>query len=138
MADFVDKTAFFGVPLAEVDVEVVRLGMVHLRELNGTLRDEWENYTVQRRVGQGKDSKPDTRGVKALAIQLSVIDTRTGTFMFDRKDIARIQAMPGDILDGLFGHIKQLNKLYEEDVKAAEGNSDGEGNDTTGSASPQG
>lgn len=135
MDGFVDKVAFFQVPLAKEDVDIPRLGRVRLLEFDGVRRDEWENYTVQRRIGTGKDSKPDTRGVKALAVALSVVDPKTDQLLFAKADVAKIQSMPGDILDALFGHIRRINRLYEEEVKAVEGNSDGEASVSTGSAS---
>lgn len=134
MDAMVDKMAFFQVPLTKEEVTIPRLGKVRLLEFDGTRRDEWENYTVQHRIGQGKNSKPDTRGVKAQAIVLSVVDVND-QFMFTKADVPKIQAMPGDILDGLFGHIRRINRLYEEEVKAVEGNSEGEANASTGSAS---
>lgn len=118
-------------------VNIPGLGEVRLKEMSGRQRDSIEEY-VLRHTKKGPNGKPqpNTDGVRALTIILSVVDDKDA-YVFSEMDMEMLAELPTRITDAMYEEIQKLNGLAG-DVAVLLGEDSGNGViDTSGSSSPK-
>ena len=104
--------------LAAKDLKLVRLempewkGHVFIRPMTAGDRDEFDLLVTQKR-GQAK--------IRALICALCTVDAK-GVRLFTFDDIDKLDKKAAPPVDRIFQKARLINKLFVEDVKAAEKN----------------
>jgi hypothetical protein len=112
-----------------IEVEVPEWGgVVKLRAMPGSLRDEWESILVSRKKG----SKLNLKGIKALAIAYAAVDEE-GNLLFTTDDVKAINEKSSAPIERLADAVMKMNGLGEEDLKDLEKNLPSGQSDSSGS-----
>ena len=91
-------------------------GMLTVRTLTGTERDEFENAFVNQ-------DKINIRGLKARLIQLTVVNG-DGQPMFTKADLQKLNSKSASVIDRIFEVSQHLSGLTKEDAEEMVENSD--------------
>lgn len=104
--------------LAAHDLKLVRLempewdGHVFVRPMTAGERDTFDLVVTQKR-GQAK--------IRALLCALCAVDAK-GKRLFNVDDVDALDGKSAAPMDRIFQKVRQINKLFVEDIKAAEKN----------------
>ena len=91
-------------------------GMLTIRTLTGTERDEWESAFVNQ-------DKINIRGLKARLVQLTVMNG-DGQLMFTKAELLKINSKSASVIDRIFEVSQRLSGLTKKDVDELVGNSE--------------
>lgn len=87
-------------------------GVVRVRGLSGTERDQFEQSMVEKR---GKKREVNLANVRARLIALSVVDAQ-GNRLFGDADVAALGRKSAAALERVFDVARRLSGLNDEDV----------------------
>jgi hypothetical protein len=115
--------------LAFEDVAVPEWGgTVRVRGLTGAERDQFESTIVSL---NGRQSKVDTRNVRAKLAALTMIDA-DGKRLFSDRDVQQLGLKSAAALDRVFDAAQRLSGLSEQDIEELAGNlADGQSDGST-------
>jgi len=92
-------------------------GLLYVRSLTGTQRDEFEQACMDARRG----NRLDVRGLKARLLVMTVCDG-AGGLMFGPKDVEAIRAKSAAAIERVWDTAQRLNGLTAEAVEELAGN----------------
>ncbi len=105
------------VPLQE-DFSIPKVGTVVIREMGATQRDQWEQLVAREKK---KSEVGEYKHFRASLVVFSVCnklpDAKTGDLLFSVKDIERVSAMPGKLIDKIWDVAARLSGITEEAEK---------------------
>ena len=103
------------------DREIVKVevpewgGSIYLKSLSGSDRDEFESISVQ------ANEKKNWKNIRAQLLVYTITD-ESGNKLFEKKDIEKLGAKSGKVLDRLFVESQKLSKIRNEDIEGLEKN----------------
>jgi len=103
------------IPTATVKVAGID-GLVSLRGLTASERDQWEQYVYSER-----DIKKGVKNIRASLVVRCITD-ETGSRLFTDAEIAEVGAMPASVIDKLYEHCQRLSGLGAKDAEELEKN----------------
>lgn len=103
------------IPTATVKVAGID-GLVSLRGLTASERDQWEQYVYSER-----DIKKGVKNIRASLVVRCITD-ETGSRLFTDSEIAEVGAMPASVIDKLYEHCQRLSGLGAKDAEELEKN----------------
>lgn len=103
------------IPAATVKVAGID-GLVSLRGLTASERDQWEQYVYSER-----DIKKGVKNIRASLVVRCITD-ETGSRLFTDAEIAEVGAMPASVIDKLYEHCQRLSGLGAKDAEELEKN----------------
>jgi hypothetical protein len=107
----------------DIRVEPVKVpewgGIVYVRTLTGSERDDWEDASIQ---GRGKDRRVSLRNLRARLVALAACNAE-GQRIFTDADASWLgEEKSSAALDRLFTKAQHLSKITEEDIEELVGN----------------
>lgn len=101
--------------------------------MTGSERDAYENEQVSfSMVGNKPTPRVDLKNARSKLV-VRVLCNQAGQRVYKDDDIAKVGAMPGDLLDKLFDAARRINALEDQAVDIAMGNSESGPQDDSGS-----
>ena len=124
------RDAILGAPdLATYDVDVPEWGgVVRVRMLTARERDAFEASCMKTKRDGSSEFNPVN--VRAKLVALCLVDAQ-GQRLFGEDDISALGRKSAKALSRIFTEASKLNGLTADDVKSLEGNSDGQGDDSS-------
>ena len=104
-------------------------GVLTVRTLTGTERDEFENAVAKATRGE----RMDLRGLKVRLVQLTVLNG-DGGLMFNEAELSKLNNKSASVIDRIFQVSQRLNGLAAEDVEEMMENSNADPAGDSGSS----
>lgn len=98
-------------------------GVVRLKGMSGSERDEFEASMIEERRG-GTPTR-NFRNIRAKLVSLTIVD-EDGKRVFEKADIEALGSKSAAALDRVFARAQVLSGLRDEDVEKLAGNSEEE------------
>jgi len=112
-------------------------GYVRVQEMDGIGRDQYELHmtNITENAGTPQARLKTLENVKAILLQLCCVDVNTGDKLFTKAQIEQFNKLSSRPIDKLFTVARKLNKLTDQDLEEAVGNSESDLSENGGSSS---
>lgn len=121
-------------------------GLVHVRGLKGSERDDWEvsifhlleveEARLAATPGTPRDTHVLSRNLRARLVAFTACD-QDGQRLFDLEDVPWLSELPAEDLDPVYALAESLSGLEPKDVEKLVGESAGDRSSAPGSDSPR-
>ena len=109
-----DQLLALKIPTATVKVAGID-GLVSLRGLTASERDQWEQYVYSER-----DIKKGVKNIRASLVVRCI--TEAGVRLFTDAEMDQVGSMPASVIDKLYEHCQHLSGLGAKDAEELEKN----------------